>query len=44
MKNGTFVSHSPEKLALSIIKEIREQNRLEAWPEQLEKLSSVKSE
>lgn len=35
LKNGSSLTYNPEKLALSLIKEVRTQNLLEPWVKQL---------
>lgn len=39
VKTGEFLCHPPEKLALSIVREIREKFRLQPWKKQLEAIS-----
>lgn len=44
IKTGEFLHYHPEKLALSIIKDIRGKFRLDPWKKQLETLSGVSEE
>lgn len=39
IKTGEFLPYDPEKLALSIVKDIRVKFRLEPWKKQLELIS-----